>query len=137
MIIFDRNGKEIAILPNKRGNFARYLENVPPKNKKLLIEREDKFFYWHFGFNPKSIFEAALGRIEIGKRKASSTISQQLAKILFDKEKERNLKNKIVEAFYTLALEIFESKEQILKMYLNSVYFGNSCQRIFEASRYY
>jgi penicillin-binding protein 1C len=136
-IILDREGREIAILPNEKGNFARYLVKIPPRLKNLLIKKEDKFFYWHFGFNPKSIFEAALGRIGIGSRKASSTISQQLVKILLGKEKERNLKNKIIESFYTLALEIFKSKEEILKMYLNSVYFGNQAQGIFEASRFY
>lgn len=136
-IILDREGREIAILPNERGYYSRYLDYVPEKIKKPLLEKEDKIFYWHLGFNPKSLLEYFFSKIGLGSRKGASTISQQLVKILLGKEKERSLKNKIIESFYTLSLELFEKKENILKMYLNSVYFGNQCQGIWEASRYY
>jgi penicillin-binding protein 1C len=137
IIVRDRKGQEIFILPNQKGNFARYLEKIPSRFKELLIKKEDKYFYSHFGFNPVSIFQAALGYFGIGNRKASSTISQQLVKILLGKESERNLKNKIIESFYTLALEIYQSKEDVLKMYANSIYFGNQAQGIAEASKLY
>ncbi len=135
--IFDREGKEIAILPNERGNVARYLNEVPPKFKKLLIEKEDKYFYYHFGINPISTFRAALGYFNLAPKRASSTITQQLVKILLEKEFERNLKNKIIEAFYALSLEIFQSKEKILTMYTNSLYLGNQAQGIAQASQLY
>lgn len=135
--IEDRNGKEILILPNQRGYFAHYLDNIPARFKELLIKKEDKYFYYHFGFNPWGLFQVGLGHLGIGGRKASSTISQQLVKILLGKESERNLKNKIIESFYTLALEIFQSKENILKMYGNSIYFGNQTQGIAQASQFY
>lgn len=135
--ILDREGKKIALLPNQKGHFAQYLDAIPPKFKELLLKKEDKYFYYHFGFNPWSISQAALRYLGIGNRKASSTISQQLVKILLGKEFERNLKNKIIESFYTLALEIFQSKEEILKMYVNSVYFGNQTQGLAEASQLY
>lgn len=136
-IVLDRKGKEIALLPNERGDFVRYIDKIPPKFKELLIKKEDKYFYYHFGFNPVSTFQAFLGRLGVSERKACSTISQQLVKILLGKEKERTLKNKIIEAFYTLALEIYQPKEKILKMYANSIYFGNQIQGIFEASKRY
>jgi membrane carboxypeptidase/penicillin-binding protein PbpC len=135
--IFDRQGREIAILPNGKGNFARYLDEIPPSFEKLLIEKEDKYFYWHFGINPISSFRAALGYFNLAPKRASSTITQQLVKILLGKEFERNLKNKIIEAFYTLALETFQSKKEILKMYLNSIYLGNQSQGIEQASQVY
>ena len=135
--ISDREGEEIALLPNEKGNFARYLDEIPPRFKELLIKKEDKLFYYHFGFNPWSIFQASLNRLGLSQRKASSTISQQLVKILLGKEKERSLKNKIIESFYTLALEIYQPKEKILRMYVNSVYFGNQAQGIVEASQLY
>lgn len=135
--IEDRNGKEIIILQNQNGNFARYLDKIPPRFKKLLIKKEDKYFYYHFGFNPWSLSQATFGRLGLGSRKASSTISQQLVKILLKKELERNLKNKIIEAFYALSLEIYQNKEEILKMYVNSVYFGNRAQGLTEASQFY
>lgn len=136
-IILDREGREIAILPNDKGNYARYLNKIPPRFKELLIKKEDRFFYFHFGFNPWSIFQSGLHKIGLSSRKASSTISQQLVKILLGKEKERNLKNKIIESFYALSLEIWQPKEKILKMYANSIYFGNQVQGIEEAARFY
>jgi len=137
IIVKDRNENEIFIFPNQKGNFARYLNEIPPRLKELLIKKEDKYFYYHFGFNPISILKAAFGRMGIGERKASSTITQQLVKILLGKEFERNLKNKVVEFFYALSLEIYLSKDEILKMYANSIYFGNQAQGIAEASYLY
>ena len=137
LIIKDRYNREIFIKPNQNGYWARYLDEIPLRAKKLLIKKEDKYFYYHFGFNPWGLFQTGLERLGMGQRKASSTISQQLVKILLGKELERNLKNKIIESFYTLALEIYQSKENILKMYANSVYLGNQAQGITEASQLY
>ena len=137
MILKDRLDREIVILPNQRGYYARYLNEIPPRFKELLIKKEDRYFYYHFGFNPWSLFQTGLGHLGISQRKASSTISQQLVKILLRKELERNFKNKIIESFYALALEIYQSKEEILKMYANSVYFGNHAQGVAQASQLY
>ena len=136
--ILDREGKEIALLINEKESFSRYLDEVPGRFKELLIKKEDKYFFYHFGFNPLGIYRVGLKRyFGIGKRKASSTLSQQLVKILLEKEFDRSLKNKIFESFYTLSLEIFQNKEEILKMYVNSVHFGNQAQGLTEASRIY
>jgi len=137
IILKDRLDREIVILPNQRGYYARYLNEIPPRFKELLIKKEDRHFYYHFGFNPWSLFQTGLGHLGISQRKASSTISQQLVKILLGKELERNFKNKIIESFYALALEIYQSKEEILKMYANSVYFGNHAQGVAQASQLY
>jgi len=135
--IKDRAGKIVSVLPNQRGYFSHPIDKIPTRLKILLIQKEDKYFYYHFGFNPVSIFETALHYLGIGDRRASSTISQQLVKILLGKESERSLKNKIIEAFYTLSLEAYHSKNEILKMYANSIYFGNQAQGISEASNLY
>ena len=135
--VYDRNGKEIFVLQNQKGNFSRYTDEIPSRLKELLLKKEDKYFYYHLGFNPWSMSGAALGKLGFLERKASSTITQQLVKILLEKESERTIKNKIIESFYTLALEIFQPKEKILEMYVNSIYFGNQAQGIFEASRLY
>ena len=137
VVIKDRNGETIFIKPNQKGYWAQYLNEIPPEFKELLVKKEDKLFYEHFGFNPWSIFQAVFGYLGIGNRKASSTISQQLVKILLGKESERNLKNKIIELIYALSLETYQRKEDILKMYVNSVYFGNQAQGLSEASRLY
>jgi penicillin-binding protein 1C len=136
-VIKDRKGEIVFIKPNQSGYFIQYSGEIPLKLKKLLIEKEDKFFYNHPGFNPGSIFQAVLGYFGIGNRKASSTITQQLVKILLGKEFDRSLKNKVTELFYALSLEVYLSKEEILQMYANSIYFGNQLKGISEASQSY
>lgn len=136
-VIKDRNNQEIGILPNERGNFARYLNDIPSDFAKFLIKKEDQFFYLHFGLNPWSIIRAGLGYSGLYPSKASSTITQQLVKNLLGKETERNLKNKIIETFYAISLEIYQTKQDILKMYVNSIYFGNQAQGLAEASQLY
>lgn len=135
--VLDRNGQKISISQNPKGYWSRYLDSVPPEFKKLLLRKEDRYFYYHFGFNPWSIFQTALSYLGFGQRAGSSTISQQLVKILLEKELERNFKNKILESFYVLGLETYKTKEDILKMYVNSAYFGNQAQGLKEASFLY
>jgi penicillin-binding protein 1C len=136
-VIEDRNGEIIALKPNPKGYFNRPLENIPEKVIDLLVKKEDRFFYYHFGINPLSIIQSLGGYFGIGQRKASSTISQQLVKVLLGNELKRDLGNKIKETFYTLSLEAFQTKKEILKMYANSIYFGNLAQGVLEASQLY
>jgi len=136
-LVTDRNDNVFFISKNPEGYYAEYSDSVPQDFKNLLMKKEDKYFYWHFGFNFWSILQAVGNKLGLSQRQASSTISQQLAKILLKEENQRNLPNKIKESFYTLALELFNSKEQILSMYANSVYFGNQFQGIKSASRGY
>lgn len=136
-LILDRQDKIIAILPNSKGYYAYYLNSLPQKFKELLIKKEDKFFYYHPGFNPKSMFEALLTKLGFGQRKGSSTITQQLVKNLLEQELERNIKNKLIETIYAISLETHQSKNDILKMYANSLYLGNSVQGIQQASKFY
>jgi len=137
-IILDRTGKIIATLPNSKGYYASYYtDSLPDELKNLLIRKEDRFFYYHPGFNPISMAQAALTKVGMAKRKGSSTITQQLVKNLLGNELDRNIKNKIVETFYAVALETFQTKEEILTMYSNSIYLRNSSQGIYQASQMY
>ena len=137
LIFFDRNNEIISILPNKNGYYNQYSESLPDSISKLLAKKEDRFFYWHFGINPISSIRAGAYSLGIGSRKASSTITQQLTKILLGNELKRNFKNKAIESIYALALEIYHSKKDILNMYANSIYFGNQIQGINQASQTY
>lgn len=136
-LVEDREGRIIVIRPNRQGYFNRPVANLPVRMADLLVKKEDRFFYYHNGVNPISIIEASFGYLGLGQRKASSTISQQLAKILLGNELRRTGQNKLKETLYALSLEIFQTKQEILKMYANSIYFGYQAQGIFEASRLY
>ncbi|MFA6096238.1 MAG: transglycosylase domain-containing protein [Candidatus Paceibacterota bacterium] len=136
-IMADRNSGKILIKENPSGYFAEYSEDVPDNFKGYLIGKEDKYFYYHRGINPISSFRAAFNYLSGKKNLASSTLTQQLAKILLKNENDRSLKNKITESIYALSMEINLSKDDILEMYANTVYFGNKAQGINEASRLY
>jgi len=136
-VVTDTNGKTLARLPNAAGYYNEYLPEIPADFSKLLVQKEDRWFYWHKGFNPISIIQALAQRIGLGGRTGSSTISQQLAKILLSQENSRTVPNKVSEIFYTMALETFNSKREILKMYANSAYFGNQLQGIQAAATGY
>lgn len=136
-IVYDRNQKQIAILPNPQGHYAKYTDFLSPRLKELLIKKEDKLFFWHLGINPWSIGQNALSYIGLSNRNGSSTITQQVAKTLLQNENSRSPRNIIMEALYAFSLELHTSKKEILIMYANSAYFGNHAQGISEASQLY
>lgn len=135
--IEDRDGTILTLLPNAKGEYGRYEETFPPQVKKLLIKKEDRFFYVHPGINPISTVRAALRYLSGSGVGGASTITQQLVKNLLGHEQERSVTNKFVEMFYSIALELFNSKEHILTMYGNTVYMGNQVQGLSEASKLY
>jgi len=136
IIIKDRHKEIISIQKNNSNYYAIYIDNLPNNFVNQLLQQEDKYFYYHLGINPISTLRA-LSRINKEKNPSSSTITQQLSKILLQQELKRTFKNKLKELAYALSLEIFLSKDEILKMYLNSVYLGNSIQGINLASQTY
>lgn len=136
-IIKDRNNVIIKIKENKKGYYTEYIDELPKNFTKDLLAQEDRSFYIHPGINIKRTIEMIFDKIVLNKKIPSSTITQQLSKILLNKENERTIKNKLKEYVYTLSLEIFLKKDEILKMYENSIYFGNNIQGIKLASKYY
>jgi len=107
------------------------LDDISPYMQKALIASEDKDFYKHSGFSVLSIFRAAFTRVGGG-----STITQQLVKntLLTD---DHSYIRKYQELFMAIAVEQNYSKDEILAMYLNSVYFGENAFGIEEAARVY
>lgn len=137
MVIYDRNENIISIEPNQDGYYALYNDTVPQRFTDLLIQKEDKFFYAHPGINPISAIRAGTRLILGLDNPASSTITQQLVKILRGSELDRNFRNKIIEALYAISIEVNLSKKDILRMYTNSIFFGNQTQGLTTASKLY
>jgi len=138
-VVVDRKGEVVYVDPNVQGYFSQYInssDEIPDELKDELIASEDKYFYMHPGVNPISSVRA-LWNMLFGGSTASSTVTQQLAKILLGNEKDRSFVNKFGELFYAFALETRLSKDEILKMYVNSIYLGNQVQGIQTASRLY
>jgi penicillin-binding protein 1A len=100
------------------------LKEMSPFLPKAVIATEDRRFYHHFGIDPFGLARAAMTDLRAGQIvQGGSTITQQLAKILF-LSPERNLARKIRETLLALWLEHRFAKDQILEIYLNRVYLG-------------
>lgn len=105
--------------------------------KKSVLISEDSGFYQHKGFDFNEIKKSYETNVIVGTyKRGGSTITQQLAKNLF-LSKEKTMQRKASEAFYTVQLEKFLTKDQILERYLNVVQFGNDLFGVQAASKYY
>jgi penicillin-binding protein 1C len=136
-IVQDRNNQIIYVSQNSDDFYAIYVDEIPRDLADALIEKEDKYFYYHPGINPVSTLRAVWDKVVYKENRAQSTITQQLAKILLGNEQERTLGNKAQELAYAFALEARLTKDEILEMYLNSIYFGNQVQGAEMASKLY
>ena len=98
---------------------------------------EDKNFYHHHGFDVKRIGGAILKDIQtMSLKEGASTLTQQYARNLY-LDFDKTLTRKAKEAFYTIRLEMFYSKDDILEGYLNRIYYGHGMYGIEAASTYY
>lgn len=134
IVVRARDGTEIVEMGPSYGEWLRY-DEIPANMKNAMVAVEDKRFYSHFGIDfyrtTAAVIEGFTGRDRIG---GTSTISQQLARNIF-LNANRNFDRKAREALLALALEWKFSKEQILELYLNKVYFGGGAYGIDSASR--
>jgi penicillin-binding protein 1A len=115
------------------------MKELPPYLPKAFVAIEDRRFYDHFGIDPMGIARAVYRNVlhRGGGLQGGSTLTQQLAKNLFLTQ-ERTASRKIQEAILSLWLERNYSKDQILELYLNRVYFGAGAYGVEAAAqRYY
>jgi len=134
--IIDRNENLITELFTEKRTWIKF-NDIPENLKLAVLAMEDHNFYQHWGINPKRIIKALFDNII--KRKITvggSTITQQLAKISFLSLK-RDMKRKLKEFILALYLEHHFSKNEILEMYLNQVYFGHGAYGIQQAAQRY
>src|SRR5665213_1674094 len=113
------------------------LKDLPPYLPKAFIAIEDRRFYSHYGVDPIGILRAAVTNIlHRGVSQGGSTLTQQLAKNLFLTQ-ERTLQRKLQEVELALWLERKHTKNQILELYLNRVYFGSGAYGVEAAAQRY
>ena len=111
------------------------LKVIPEYLKKAIVATEDRNFYNHSGVDLKGIVRAIIKDIWAGKFvEGASTITQQLAKTLFLNPK-KTLVRKLKEAFLAFHLERRYTKDEILELYLNQVYFGSGAYGVESAAR--
>ncbi len=113
------------------------IDDIPADLKNAVISTEDKNFYKHRGFDTLGLVRSVFANIKAGSLKqGASTITQQLARILF-LSNERTFDRKIKELIIAHRIEKTISKNEILELYLNSVYLGSGTYGVLSASKTY
>ncbi len=113
------------------------LSEIPLRLRQATLAVEDSNFYNHFGIDPKAIFRAMITNLRAGYVvEGGSTITQQLSKRIF-LTPEKTLNRKIKEAILAIRMEILFSKDEILEMYLNQIYYGHGSYGVEAAAQAY
>ena len=135
LTILAADGTVLAERGLRRG-YVR-LDRLPPYLASAVIATEDRRFYNHLGVDPIGLLRASVRNMAAGGVvQGGSTITQQLAKNLFLKP-DRTMARKLEEAIYAIWLERRFSKDEILELYLNRVYFGGGTYGVEAAARRY
>ena len=122
--------------PTQKWRMKTELAEITPALQRAIINKEDRYFRYHFGVNPVAIAQAA-GRNLFGKGRTTgaSTITMQVARLL--EPKERTFGNKLLEMLRAVQLEAHYSKAEILQLYLNLVPYGGNIEGVKSAALLY
>ena len=136
--ILDADGNLIASLYLQNRETVT-INDVAPAVLKATVDTEDIRFYQHNGVDPQGIARAAVNTLIGSGREGASTITQQLVRntVLSDEQFEITLRRKVREAYIAIELEKQYSKDEILMMYLNTIYYGSGAYGIQAASQTY
>ena len=132
--IYDIHNNIISELFTERRTVIA-LQDIPMNMQKALLATEDQHFYEHWGINIKGIVRAMLTNLRHGRVvEGGSTITQQLSKVIFFGQ-QRTFSRKIRELLLAVQLEHNYSKDEILQLYLNQIYFGHGAYGVDSAAR--
>lgn len=135
--IYDIEGKLLTHIHGEANREVVPLDRISPHLKRAVLASEDSHFYDHHGINPSGVGRALIVNLVAGRvREGGSTITMQLVKNLFLTQK-RAFTRKLAEAVLAIRLEQILSKDQILEMYLNQVYWGHNNYGVQTAARSY
>jgi len=135
--IYDINGKLISTVHSVENRLPVPLSKIPKNLQNAFVAAEDARFYQHIGIDPRGILRAVWSNItDRGVSEGGSTITQQLAKNALLSQ-DRTLKRKIQEALLALQIEQKYTKNEILELYLNQIYFGEGAYGVQSAAIVY
>lgn len=134
--VFDRNNKKIGEFFRERRTLVPY-EKIPKNLVNAFLAAEDDQFFQHKGVNPQAIFRAALANLRAGRSvQGGSTITQQVAKTLL-LTNEKTFTRKLRDVLLAIEMEKNLSKQDILFLYLNQIYFGQGAYGVEQAAQTY
>ena len=136
VLVYDNQGQEVKGLYNKENRVNISLSQIPKDVINAFLAIEDARFYQHHGIDIIRIGGAFFKDLRTGSMEGGSTISQQLIKNTC-LTSEQTISRKLQEAIMSYQLEETYTKDQILEMYLNYVYFGHGAHGIEAAAKIY
>jgi penicillin-binding protein 1C len=136
--VYDSRGKLLKIGLSLDDKYRLYVPfgEIPENLKHALTLYEDRWFYYHAGVNPLSIFRAAAAMVNGGRTQGASTITMQLARIIYHID-SRTIMGKIEQMLRAVQIEMFYSKDEILEAYFNLAPYGGNIEGIGAASIIY
>lgn len=135
--IYDMKGKLLTSLHGEANREVVTRDKISPELKRAVLASEDSDFYFHHGINPKGVGRAIVTNYtKGGVSQGASTITMQLVKNLF-LNRRREYTRKLAEVVLAIRLEQILSKDDILEMYLNQVYWGHNNYGVQTAARSY
>lgn len=135
-LVYDRNGKILYNIYDKRNQISITLSNIPKDLKEATIAIEDKNFYHHGAIDLRGMARALVSIVFRQQIQGGSTLTQQLVKNSLLTQ-ERTIPRKIKEIILSFATEFLYSKDQILEMYLNQTPYGGPAWGVETASETY
>ncbi|RMF21354.1 MAG: penicillin-binding protein 1A [Cyanobacteria bacterium J083] len=135
--IYDIKGRPLMSLHGEENREIVKLNRISPELKRAVIAIEDSHFYQHKGVNLYSIGRALLVNLQTGGvKEGASTLTMQLVKNLF-LTRDRTITRKLAEAILAIRVEQIFSKDEILEMYLNTIYWGHNNYGVETAAKSY
>ena len=136
-VLYDRNDQFITHIQSSQLRYSIPLSQVPKHVQDAFLAAEDLRFYKHYGFDPVRIGGAILANLKSSSyAEGASTITQQLVK-LSHLSSQKTIARKLEEIYLAVQLESQCTKEEILEMYLNYIYFGKGAYGIEAAAQAY
>ncbi|MGL4981985.1 MAG: penicillin-binding protein 1A [Treponemataceae bacterium] len=135
--LLDINGEIITEFASDEKREIITLEELPRHMIDALITREDQSFYKHRGFSIKAILRALYGQLTGRPLGGGSTLTQQIAGTLYVNRSDMTILRKIKELWWAIQMERRYSKNEILELYLNKIFFGGGTYGVSAASKYY
>ena len=135
--LLDINGELITEFASDEKREIISLNRLPQHMIDALLTREDRIFYKHHGFSFKAVMRAVVGKLTGRSLGGGSTLTQQIAGTLYCDRSDMSILRKIKELWWAIQMERHLSKNEILELYLNKIYFGGGTYGVNAASKYY
>lgn len=135
--LLDINGELITEFSSDEKREIISINKLPQHVIDALITREDQIFYKHSGYSIKALFRAVVGKLTGLSLGGGSTLTQQIAGTLYCDRTDISISRKIKELWWAIQMERRYSKDEILELYLNKIYFGGGTYGVNAAAKYY